>query len=71
MIALMIRSCIPIDLLARQEAYQYDFKGTLTQFNDRKGEFSRSTYDPLNRWTRSSFADGTFTEFTFDAADAG
>ena len=38
------------------------------QFTDLMSQVSNFTHDPLNRRTRSGFADGTSAEFTFDAA---
>jgi YD repeat-containing protein len=39
------------DALNRQESYQYDLAGNLTQFTDRKNQIATFQYDALNRRT--------------------
>ena len=53
------------DALNRQESYEYDPAGNLTQFTDRKNQQSTFSYDALNRRTGTQYADGSSTSFTF------
>jgi RHS repeat-associated protein len=55
------------DALNRQETYQYDPAGNLTQFTDRKNQVTTFTYDALNRRIGASYADGSSTAFIYDA----
>jgi len=55
------------DALNRQERYEYDPAGNLSQFTDRKHQPSTFTYDALNRRTHASYADGSSTAFTYDS----
>ncbi|MBI5756804.1 MAG: RHS repeat-associated core domain-containing protein [Nitrospirae bacterium] len=55
------------DPLLRMEIYQYDLRGNLKTFTDRKGQITTFTYDPVNRRTQSSFADGSSSTYTYDA----
>jgi YD repeat-containing protein len=53
------------DALNRQESYQYDLAGNLSQFTDRKNQVTTFQYDALNRRTEATYADAT-TTFTYD-----
>jgi len=55
------------DALNRQESYQYDPAGNLSQFTDRKNQQSTFSYDSLNRRIGASYADGSSTNFVYDS----
>ncbi len=55
------------DALNRQETYQYDTAGNLTQFTDRKNQLSTFNYDNLNRRVSASYQDGSSTSFVYDS----
>lgn len=51
----MDRVIARIDPLQRQESYQYDLGGNLTQYTDRRGKVATLTYDALDRTTFAGF----------------
>ena len=55
------------DALNRQESYQYDPAGNLTQFKDRKNQTSTFSYDALNRRIGATYANGRTRAFEYDA----
>jgi RHS repeat-associated protein len=53
----------------RDETYQYDPNGNLTQVIDRKGQVTIYGYDPLNRLTQITYADLSTTSLTYDGGN--
>jgi len=56
-----------IDQLGKAETLIYDGNGNLVSTTDRKNQTAIFTYDPLNRRTQASYADGAVARFTYDA----
>ncbi len=54
------------DLLLKTESYQYDLAGKLILFRDRKVQTTTYEYDALNRRTKATYADGSFTTYLCD-----
>lgn len=57
-----------IDQLGKPETFSYGGNGNLVGTIDRKNQTATFTYDPLNRRTQASYADGAVATFQFDAA---
>jgi YD repeat-containing protein len=53
----------------RKAGAQCDGKGNQTQFTDRRGQISNSTFDALDRLKQTTWHDGTRTVYTYDAGD--
>jgi len=53
--------------LLNTETYTYNNNGNLATVTDRKSQVTTNTYDPLNRRTKTTFQDGTSTNYTYDA----
>ncbi|KAF4516168.1 hypothetical protein B566_EDAN000406 [Ephemera danica] len=51
------------------ETYGYDGNGNLTSVLDRKSQTTTVMYDPLNRRTKTTYQDGTSTNYTYDAGN--
>jgi RHS repeat-associated protein len=65
----MDRLDIRTDPLSKAESYIYDPNGNLTVFRDRKLQATVYEYDPLNRRTKATYADGSNTVYTYDAGN--
>jgi RHS repeat-associated protein len=62
----MDRLATRTDPLLKDESYQYDPAGNLTQFTDRKNQITTYAYDALNRRTSATYADTSTTTYTYD-----
>jgi len=54
------------DPLSKVENYIYDGNGNLVHFRDRKLQATLYEYDALNRKTKATYGDGSFTTYEYD-----